>query len=166
MASLRKRCSGDARFSRCLGVWNFVVSPLRMLLLLPPMAVKSEEIALKTNVLAFASRPKAQARPRRPTSTCSSARTVSIGERKWTDVEPGTYSHIADPVSKRLRALLRHGHLPREEDGAIEFWRLKGCLRNEIENSQHWSGEMWKSRMGGCGGNRRRRPEEKISILY
>ena len=27
------------------------------------------------------------------------------------------------PVSKQLSTLLRHGHLPREEDGAIEFWR-------------------------------------------
>ena len=25
-----------------------------------------------------------------------------------------------DPVAKRLHALLRHGHLPREEDGAIK----------------------------------------------
>ena len=27
------------------------------------------------------------------------------------------------PLSKQLSTLLRHGHLPREEDGAIEFWR-------------------------------------------
>ena len=27
------------------------------------------------------------------------------------------------PVSKQLSLLLRHGHLPRAEDGAIEFWR-------------------------------------------
>ena len=26
---------------------------------------------------------------------------------------------------KRLNSLLRHGQLPREEDGALEFWRLK-----------------------------------------
>ena len=26
-------------------------------------------------------------------------------------------------MSKRLSTLLRHGHLFREEDGAIEFWR-------------------------------------------
>ena len=82
-----------------------------------------EEIALKTNVLAFASRSKAKAKPRRRTSACSSTRTVLICERSWTDVGPGTYSHIACPVSKRLGTLLRHGDLPGEEDGAIEFWR-------------------------------------------
>ena len=52
--------------------------------------------------------------------------------------------------------LLRHGHLRREEDVAIEFWTLKDCLRNEFENSQHWSDEMWKSRMAGGGGHKKR----------
>ena len=115
---------------------------------------KSEEFALKTNVLASASRSKAKAKPRRRTSACSSARTVPICERSWTDVEPGTYSHIAFPLSKRLSTLLRHGHLPREEDGAIEFMGLNDCLRNEFENSQHWSDEMWKSKMAGGGGHK------------
>ena len=59
-------------------------------------------------------------------------------------------------MSKRLSTLLRHGDLPREEDGAIEFWRLKDCLRYEFENSRHWSDEKWKSRMAGGGGNKKR----------
>ena len=117
---------------------------------------KTEEVALKTNALAFASRSKAKAKPRRPTSAWSSARTVPICERIWIDVEPGTYSHIAYPVSKRLSTLLRHGHLPREEDGAIEFWRLQDYLRNEFMHSQHWSDEMWKSKMAGGGGNKKK----------
>ena len=40
-----------------------------------------EDFALKTNVLAFASRSKAKAKPRRRTSACSSTRTASIGEK-------------------------------------------------------------------------------------
>ena len=40
-----------------------------------------EEFALKTNVLAFASRSKAKAKLRRRTSACSSTRTVPICER-------------------------------------------------------------------------------------
>ena len=40
-----------------------------------------EDFALKTNVLAFASRSKAQAKPRRRTSACSTTRTVPICER-------------------------------------------------------------------------------------
>ena len=57
-----------------------------------------EDISLKTNVLAFASRSKAKAKTRRRTSVCSSTRIVPISERSWTDVEPGTCSHIAYPV--------------------------------------------------------------------
>ena len=40
--------------------------------------MKSEEFALKTNVLAFASRSKAKAKPPKRTSPCSSTRTVKI----------------------------------------------------------------------------------------
>ena len=46
---------------------------------------ETEAFPLKTNVLAFASRSKAKAKTRRLTSSCSSTRTVPIGERKWTD---------------------------------------------------------------------------------
>ena len=99
--------------------------------------MKFEEFALKTNVLAFAIRSKAKARPRRRTSACSSTRTIPFCERSWTDIVPETYSRNAYPVSKRLSTLLRHGHLPREEDGAFEFWRLKDYLRNDLEYSQH-----------------------------
>ena len=100
---------------------------------------KTETIAFKTDVFAFASRSKVKAKPRIPTSACSSTRTVPIRERSWTDIEPETFSPIAYPVSKRLSTLLRHGDLPREEDGAIEFWRSKDGLRNEFEHSQYWS---------------------------
>ena len=93
---------------------------------------KTEVFALKTEVFAFASRSKAKAKPRRPSTTCSSTRTVPICEGSWTDIEPETYSSIAYPMSKRLFTLLRHGQFPREEDGAIEFWRLKDDLRNKI----------------------------------
>ena len=85
-----------------------------------------ENFALKTNVLAFASRSKAKAKPQGRTPASSSTRTLPIGERKWTDVEPEDYLPIAYPVSKQLSTLLRHGHLLGEDDGAIEFWRLKG----------------------------------------
>ena len=60
-------------------------------------------------------------------------------------------------MSKQLSTLLRHdGDLPREEDGAIEFWRLKVYLRNDFVHSQHWSDEKWKSKMAGGGGNKKR----------
>ena len=59
-------------------------------------------------------------------------------------------------MSERLSTLLRHGDLPRKEDGSIEPCRVKDYLRNEVECSQHWSDEMWKSRMTGGGGHKKR----------
>ena len=100
-----------------------------------------DNFALKSNARAFASRSKAKAESQRRTLASPSTRTLPICERSWTDVEPGTYSHIDFPVSKRLSTLLRHGHLPRQDDGAIDFWRIKEYLRNDLERSQHWSDE-------------------------
>ena len=106
-----------------------------------------DNFALKSNARAFVSRSKAKAKPHRRTLVSPSTRTLHIGERKRTDVEPEAYSPLDYPVSKQLSTLLRHGHLAREDDGAIEFWRIKEYLRNDLERSQHWSGEKWKSTM-------------------
>ena len=84
-----------------------------------------DNFALKSNARAFASRPKAKAKPQRRTLASPSTRTLPIGERKWTDVEPEDYSSVAYPVSKQLSTLLR---LPREDDGAIEFWSIFGTI--------------------------------------
>ena len=114
-----------------------------------------EEFALKTNVLALASRSKAKNHkdvllPAHLQELYLSVKDLGL------ILSQKNCSSIAYPVSKRLSTLLRHGDLPREEDGAIEFWRLKDCLRYEFENSRHWSDEMWKSTMAGGGGNKKR----------
>ena len=82
-------------------------------------------------------------------------------ERIWIDIEPVAPSDQAYPVARRLNTLHRHGEMPREEDGAIEFWRLKDDRRTKVEHSQYLSDEMWKSKMTGGG-----RQQERISILY
>ena len=99
---------------------------------------------------------RAEAKPQRRISASSSTKTIPIGERTWTDIEPQDYSSIDYPVSKKLINLLRHGSLPREDDGAIEFWRLKDHLRNHFVHSQHWSDEKWKSTMAKGGGHKKR----------
>ena len=47
-----------------------------------------EEYALKLDAGDFASRTKAKAKPQKRDSASSSTRTILIGERTWTDVEP------------------------------------------------------------------------------
>ena len=51
----------------------------------------------------------------------SSSRIIPILERTWIDIELGAQFDQAYPVAKRISTLLRHGELPREEDGAIEI---------------------------------------------
>ena len=90
---------------------------------------EQETPTTKTEVFPFASRSKAEAKARRPATTCSSSRTIHILERKWIDIEPGAQFDQAYPVAKRINTLLRHGEVRQEEDGAIEFWRRKDDLR-------------------------------------
>ena len=109
-----------------------------------------EDYALKPNVLVFASRSKTKKKPQKRIS-----RTIPIWKRTWADVQPGKNSFSDCAVSKKLINLLRHGSLPRDNDGAIEFWRIKDYLRNEFENSRYLSDEMWKSRMAKGEGNKK-----------
>ena len=118
--------------------------------------MKSEEFALKSNARAFASRSKAKAKPQRRDSASLSTRTFPIGERTWTDIEPQKCSLSDYPVSKKQINLHRHGSLPREDDGAIEFWRIKDYLKNHFVHSRHWSDEKWKSIMARGGRNKNR----------
>ena len=65
----------------------------------------------------------------------SSTKTIFVRERTWTDIEPQDYSTTNYSVSEELSTLLRDGSLLREDDGAIEFWRLKEFLRNKFVHS-------------------------------
>ena len=115
-----------------------------------------EDYTLKSNARSFVSRSKAKAKPQRRTSAGSSTKTIPIGERTWTDIEPQEYSLSDYSVSKKQINFLRHCRLPREEDGAIEFWRIKDYLQNHFVYSQRWSDEKWKSSMAKGGGKKKR----------
>ena len=95
--------------------------------------VQLGEYALNLDAKDFACRSKAKAKPQRRESAGSSSRTVPIGKRIWTDVEPGKYSFSDYEVSKKVMYLLCHSqHVNREEDGAVQFWRIKENLQNYI----------------------------------
>ena len=80
---------------------------------------------------------------------------MPIGERIWTDVEPGEHSISDYAVSKKLIHILRHGRLHRENDGAIEFWRIKDDLQKHFLCCHHWSDDKWKKTMAGGGGTKK-----------
>ena len=100
--------------------------------------VQLEEYACKLDAKDFPCRSQAKAKPQRREPAGSSPRTVPIGKRTWTDVEPGKYSFSDYEVSKNVMYLLRHSqHVHREEDGAVQFWRIKENLQNYLLHSPH-----------------------------
>ena len=108
-----------------------------------------EEYAFKLNAGDFASRSKTKAKPQRRDSAGSSTRTIPIGKRTWTDVEPGDYSLSDYDISKKLTHLLRHASIQREDDGAVEFWRIKDSLLKHFQYCHYWSDDKWKKSMAG-----------------
>ena len=121
------------------------------------LQVQFEEYALKLNASDFACPSKAKAKPQRREPANSSTRTIPIGERIWIDVEPGKYSLSDYAVSKKLIHLLRHRkQVHREDDGAIEFWRIKDDLQKYFVHCHHWSDDKWNKSITGGGGNKKR----------
>ena len=91
-------------------------------------------------------------------------------ERKWVDIEPSEPSHAANEVSKKVINFLRHNQtVQREDDGAIQFWRITFHLRNHSSEVQHWSDERWKACLAARGSSKRRYQycsDKSGTILY
>ena len=67
--------------------------------------------------------------------------------------------NIHSPIMtyQKMIQLLRHGHqLHREDDGAVQFWRVKENLQKHFPCCHRWSDGKWKSSMAGGGGEKRR----------
>ena len=120
-----------------------------------------EDQTSQTSVKVIAARSKAKAKPQKR-ETVELPSTIPTNERKWTDFEPAEPSLSANEVSKKVINLLRHNQtVQREDDGAIQFWRIKFHLRNQFSQVQLWSDERWKSCLAAGGG-----PKKEISILH
>ena len=114
-----------------------------------------EEQASQLIVKDFAARSKAKAKPQR-TEPVEIPSIIPMNERKWIDIEPGESSLSAYEISKKVINLFRHNQtVQREEDGAIQFYRIKFHLRNHSSQVQHWS-DRWKSCLAAGGGSKRR----------
>ena len=77
------------------------------------------------------------------------------------DVETSEQRNQSYPIAKKNNTLLRHESLCRDEDGAIEIWRLKMEFESGFLNYVYWSIRSWIDhlRRGGWA-------KEKISVLY
>ena len=66
-------------------------------------------------------KPIAKARLRMKSTITLTPVSVPLLERKWVDVNPGSYDHECFVVSKAMTRLLRHDrNIPRETDGAVK----------------------------------------------
>ena len=84
-----------------------------------------EEQIPQTSTSVFAARSKAKAKPQ-PTELAGTTAAISIHERRWIDIEPSKQDLASYDISKKVINLLRHNQtLQREEDGAIEFCKIK-----------------------------------------
>ena len=82
---------------------------------------------------------------------------IPMNERKWIDIEPGESSFSAYEISKKVINLLRHSQtVQREEDGAVQFWRIKNYLQNQFLQTTYWSDDRWKVCLAAGGGEKRR----------
>ena len=72
-------------------------------------------------------------------------------------LKPAESSLSAYEVSKKVIHLLRHSQqVHREEDGAIQFWRIKEHLQSQFSQIPYWSDDRWKSCLAAGGGAKRR----------
>ena len=116
-----------------------------------------EEQALQKKVKDFACRSKAKAKPQRREPVDYSPSIIPMNERKWIDIEPRNSSLSAYEISKKVIHLLRHSQkIKREEDGAVQFWRIKNYLQNHFPQIPYWSDDRWKACLAAGGGAKRR----------
>ena len=84
-----------------------------------------EEQILQTSTSVVAARSKAKAKPQ-PRELVGTTATIPTHERRWIDIEPSKQNLASYDLSKKVINLLRHNQtLQREEDGAIEFYKIK-----------------------------------------
>ena len=88
---------------------------------------EEEDVPTSSGVVATRSKAKAKPQPRESTGTT----TIPLSERVWIDIEPSKQDLESYNLSKKVINLLRHNQkLHREEDGAIQFYKIKFHLRD------------------------------------
>ena len=119
------------------------------------LADTQEEESVQTSSSVVAARSKAKAKPQ--PREASGTTTIPSNERVWIDIEPSKPDLESYNLSKKFINLLRHNQkLHREEDGAIQFYKIKFHLRDYPLPIQNWSDDRWKACLAAGGGSKRR----------
>ena len=114
---------------------------------------EEEDAPTSSGVVAARSKAKAKPQPRESTGVA----TIPLSERVWIDIEPSKQDLELHNLSKKVINLLRHNQkLHREEDGAIQFYKIKFHLRDHHLQVQNWSDDRWLACLAAGGGPKRR----------
>ena len=114
---------------------------------------EEEDVPTSSGVVAARSKAKAKPQPREYAGTT----TIPLRERRWIDIEPLKQDLDSFDLSKKVINLLRHNQkLHREEDGAIQFYKIKFHLRDHHPQIQNWSDDRWIACLAAGGGSKRR----------
>ena len=114
---------------------------------------EEEDVPTSSGVVVARSKAKAKPQPRESTGTT----TIPLSERVWIDIVPSKQDLDSHNLSKKVINLLRHNQkLHREEDGAIQFYKIKFHLRDHHPQIQNWSGDRWIACLAAGGGSKRR----------
>ena len=115
-----------------------------------------EEQIPQTSAGVVAARSKAKTKPQ-PREIAGTTATIPIHQRRWIDIEPSKQDLESYDLSKKVINLLRDNQkLHREDDGALEFCKIKFHLRNHHSQIQNWYDDRWKACLAVGGGSKRR----------
>ena len=114
---------------------------------------EEEAVLASSEVIAARSKAKAKPQPRESSGTT----TIPFGERIWIDIVPSKQDFDSHNLSKRVINLLRHNQkVHREQDGAVQFYKIKSLMRDCSLSTQNWSDNRWLACLAGGGGPKRR----------
>ena len=120
------------------------------------LADSQEDQVPQTSIKVVAARSKAKAKSQQR-ELVDTPTVIPMHARRWIDIEPSEQTLAAYDLSKKVISLLRHNQpVQREDDGAIELYRIKFHLRNHSSQVQHSSDDRWKSCLAAGGGSKRR----------
>ena len=118
------------------------------------LADPQEEHVSQTSIKVVAARLKAKAKPQ-PRELVGTTATIPIHERRWIDIEPSEQNLASYDLSKKVINLRHNQTFQREDDGAIEFYKIKFHLRNHHSQIQVWSDDRWKACLTARRGAKR-----------
>ena len=114
---------------------------------------EEEYVPTSSEVVAARSNAKSKPKPRESTGMT----TIPLNERNWIDIVPSKQDLESHNLSKKVINLLRHNQkLHREQDGAIQFYKVKFHLRDHHPQIQNWSDDRWIACLAAGGGAKRR----------